>query len=191
MLSISTTNALISMHTTPSKLEMTSKAASLELQAQPIKLNINTDYGFVEIDQKDAFASAGLKTCSQLSKDFAETGMSQALEYIGKVAQDGGELAAIQNHSNVIANQARRDLLSQNEFGFASIPSVGPQFNVRPAGVTFDPDPVNTPDMKNAIKTNYIHGEQQINFEPSKISFYMQQYNSIKITYQSKVNVTL
>jgi len=85
----------------------------------------------LEIDQSEAFASAGYKNMLDLFRESAQYARQHALEYIGKVAEDGDRFAAIELGGNPIAEMAESDAYPEKEFVIDYIPKVGPRFDVK------------------------------------------------------------
>lgn len=184
-LSISQTFARIGIETTPGRMEIQTRAASLDIQHKDIQLNIHTELPKVIIDQHDAFSSAGLKGNMEIVADAAQRGYQQLLDYIGKTAEDGEALAAIENGGNPIADIAFRDSFTEHEFGIDYIPKVGPKIDVT-GSISFNPDHVNGIGMRNGVVINVTPGSVNVNYTPSKLKIFMAQYPSIHISYTGK-----
>jgi hypothetical protein len=182
-LTIQLTDARIGIETTPSRLEMQSQAARLELNRKNIQLNIHTELPRVEIDQSSAFASAGLKNFIEVINEAAQIGYQQVMEYIGKTAEDGDRLAAIELGGNPIADIAERDAFPQREFNGEFSPVSGPQMTAK-GMQSFDPDPLNGSDFRNAIQTTVFPSKLSINYTLGQIRIFPAQYSSIKMKYQ-------
>lgn len=180
-LEIRQTYARIGIETTPAKLEMQSQLARLELHQKHAKVNIHTEPVRVEIDQYEAFASAGLKNNADLIREAAQRGYQQALEYIGKYAEDGDMLAAIERGGNPLADIAERDSHTEHEFGMDTIPKAGPKFNVT-GSVQIQAEP-NWEGIHNGVEGRYIPGQLNCSYTPGMVRIYLQQYPSISLNY--------
>jgi hypothetical protein len=183
-LTIQLTDARIGIETTPSRLEMQSQAARLELNRKNIQLNIHTELPRVEIDQSSAFASAGLKNFIEVTNEAAQRGYQQVMEFIGKTAEDGDRLAAIELGGNPLADIAERDAFPECEFNGEFTPIGTPEMTVK-GTQSFDPDPLNGPDFRNAIQTTFLPSNLSINYAPGQIRIFPAQYSSMKMKYQS------
>lgn len=183
MIAIESENIKLGINTSPSQLHIQTQKARVELEYVRPDINMHTEHVKVEISQVEAFASAGLKTYSMLSREAAHRGMQQCLEYIAKTAQDGDRLAAFELGGNPIADISERDAYPEKEFNIVSMPSTGPEFNVLPGRVTFDPELLTRPGIWNGIKTDVLPGSQNIQFTPSKVRIFIEKYNWIKIDY--------
>ncbi len=180
-LTINQTYAAIGIDTTPSRLDINTEKARLQLHQKFAKVNIHTELPRVEIDQYEAFASAGLKGNSDLTKEAADRGYQQAMEYINKTSQDGYRLSAIEKGGNPIADIAVRDAYPTHEFGLDFIPKVGPKITVK-GKVQFDAEK-NSEGVDNGVSGTFIPGSVNINYTPGQVNVYIKQYNSISINY--------
>lgn len=180
-LEISQTYARIGVDRTPSRLEIQQERARLELHQKQAQINIHTELPKVQIDQYEAFASAGLKNYLDLTKEAAERGYQQVMEFIGTKASDGDMLAAVENKGNPIASIAERDAYPEHEFGLDYIPKVGPKITVT-GSVQLDPEK-NSAGVNNGVEGNYIPPNINFNYTPSQVSIYMKQYASINFRY--------
>lgn len=190
MIAIESENIRIGINTSPSQMQMQTEKAKVELEYVRPDLNMHTEHVKVEISQVEAFASAGLKTYSMLSREAAQRGIQQCLEYIAKTAQDGDRLAAFELGGNPIADISERDAYPEKEFNIVSMPSVGPEFNIIPGTVTFDPEPLTRPGVWNGIMAKVQPGTLNILFTPSQVKIFIERYNWVKINYiaENKLN---
>ncbi len=180
-LSIRTTNIQLDYQRTPASLSIHSNAASLELRQKHAKVNIETELPRVLIDQYESFASAGLKNNYDFIKEAAERGQENAIEVIGKRAQDGKLLAAIENNGNPIAFIAKRDAFPEHEFVLDFIPKARPKIEVT-GEIRIDPER-NSEGVNNGVEGNYIPGSVDIEFTPARININVIRYPSVDIRY--------
>lgn len=181
-LSITRTDAQIGIETTPGKWDMESRRASLELHQKHAKVNMESEKPTVLIDQYEAFASAGLKNNRDLLKELSELAYQQAMEYIGKVAEDGDTLSHIESGGNPIADMAERDSAPVKEFGLGFIPAAGPRFDVT-GSLKIEAEP-NGAGIHNGVEGNYIPAQLNVNYTPAVVKIYMKNYPSVHISYQ-------
>ena len=178
-LSINRTNALLGIERTPSRLEIHTQKAMLEQKRNPARMSIKTERPTVLIDQYEAFASSGLKNNYDREKEIAQRAYQQVLQTISSKAEDGDRLAAIESGGNPIADIAERDAWPEHEFGMDTMPKAGPSFEVT-GSIDID---WNVEETVNAVESNFIPGEININFQPSVVRLYMRQYASLEIRY--------
>jgi hypothetical protein len=180
---ISQTHARIGIETTPSRLEMQTRNTQVSAQHKIAKLNVRTETPQVIIDQHDAFASAGLMTNPGIIEDAAQRGKQQALDYIGKTAEDGDRLAAIEKGGNPIADIAERDAFPEHEFGYDIIPKQRPKIDVK-GNLSFNPEPINDFGMRNGVRFTVIQGGVRFSYTPATIKVYLAQHPSIQMSYE-------
>lgn len=181
---INQTYAAIKVETTPSELNIDSEAARLELKQKQARVNIHTELPRVEIDQYECFATAGLKNVYDMTKEAAQRGISQAMEYIAKMAGDGDAFAAIEQSGNPIADIAVRDSVTEHEFGLDFIPKARPKITVK-GGVQIDPER-NSEGATNGVEGTFRPGYVKIDYTPAKVSIGISRYNSINISVEGK-----
>ena len=83
-LTISRIDTQLEYQRTPSKLDIETRNASLELHQKQAKVNIHTELPKVIIDQYECFASAGLKGNYDFTREAAQRGYQQVLDFIGR-----------------------------------------------------------------------------------------------------------
>jgi hypothetical protein len=180
-LTISQTYAQIGIDRTQGMLEIRTQNARLELHSKQPRINIKTEKPRLEIDQYEAFASSGLKGIFDFAKEGAQRGYQQVMEFIGKTAEDGKVLAAIERGGNPIADIAKRDAYPEHEFGYDYMPKAGPKFTPIAGKLEIEVDAGS--GALNGVEGDFISGDVSFNFTPSKINIYMKQYASIRFQY--------
>ncbi len=186
-LTINQTYARIGIDRTPCRLEIQTRSAKLELRQKQPKVNIHTELPRVEINQYEAFASAGIKSAGALSREAAQLGYQSAMDYIAKKAEDGDMLAKVENGGDPIIDIAVRDAYPEHEFGMVTMPSAGPEITVK-GSVAIEPEITNGGAM-NGVEGEFIPGDISFDFTPAQLKIYMAQYASVNINYQnSKVD---
>jgi len=186
---INQTQAKIGIERIPGRLDMQTQNPRLELHQKHAKVNIKTEPVKIEINQYKAFANAGLKNFQDLTKEAAQLGYQQAMEFIGKTAADGRMLAAIENGGNPLIDIAVRDAFPQKEFRNMHVPKAGPEFSVSGGTVSIEPEP-NGEGIHNGVEGKYTPGDVIYSFTPTQVNIYMKQYNSISFEYRdSKVDI--
>jgi hypothetical protein len=180
-LSINTTSIQLEYVRTPSNLSIQTSAAMLELHQKHAEVNIETELPKVIIDQYECFASAGLKNNYDLISEISQRAKQNALEFIGKTAEDGRILAAIDKGGNPIAAIAKRDAYPEHEFILDFIPKARPKIDVT-GDIKIDPER-NSEGITNGVEGRYIPESIDINYTPGRINFNVLQYPSIEIKY--------
>ena len=180
-LSINTTDIRLEYERIASSLSIETRSAKLELHQKHAKVNIKTEKPRILIDQYECFASAGLKNNYDFIREAAQRGYQNAIEVIGKKAQDGRMLAAIEKGGNPIAVIARRDSFPEHEFGLDFIPKASPKFDVT-GDLQIEPER-NWEGVNNGVEGNYVPGNVNIGYTPGKVSVNVLQYPSVEIKY--------
>lgn len=184
---ITQTYATIGIDRDLSKLQIDAQNARLKLQQNHAKVNIEMELPSVEIDQYEAFASAGLKNYRDLAKETAQKGYRQVMQYIGKVVADGDAMAAIENGGNPIAEIAKRDSYKMREFNIGFIPKARPEITVT-GHVEIDALK-NAEGINNGVDGTFIPAEFNLNYASGNVEIFLSQYASIKFDYiENKIN---
>lgn len=182
-LNITQTFAKIGIETIPSSLEMRTQRAQLQIKQKHAKVNIETEPPILEIDQYEAFASAGFKNNSDLLTSEVERIKQEHLEMIGKIVDDGNTLSAIENGGNPIAEIAQRDSYTTHEFNIGFIPKARPEFNLIEGEVNIEVENGDYEGINNGVEVNYIPAQMNINYTPAQVKIFLSQYASIKFEF--------
>ena len=188
-LSIRTTNIQLGIERIPSRLQMETRIAKLELHQKHAKVNITSEKPKVIIDQYQCFAEAGLKNNGDFIREAAQRGYQQVMDYIGQTAQDGNSLAAIEKGGNPIAAIAARKFSPEKSFGLAFIPQSRPKIDVTGRlDIQWDR---NWEGVNTGVEGKYIPGYAKMDFEPARINIYVKQYPLVEIKYENNVDLSI
>jgi hypothetical protein len=180
-LQIEKTNALIGVKTADPKLGIKTQPAKLEIHQRQAQIKLQNKHSKLLIDQYESFASAGLKNNADITAEAAQKGYQKFIAYVGKTAEDGDMLAAIEDGGNPIAYISKRDSSKTHVFGLDFIPKVGPKFDIK---VTENNNPMlNAAGYHNGVEGQYIPGNIKENFIPGQVDIYLRQNTSIKMKY--------
>lgn len=188
-LSISHTDMQLGIDQIPASLDIRTQNAKLELHQTYAKLDVRTELPRVIIDQYECFADEGLKNNYDLLKDSSQRAYQHIMEYIGKVADDGDRLAAIERGGNPIAEIAKRDAFPEHEFGLDFIPKARPRFDVT-GGIQIEPV-LDSNGATNGVEGEYTPGRLDFNFQPAQLNIYVKQYPSVNIQYEGNTIDTI
>lgn len=132
----------------------------------------------IQIDQTQAFNESGLKNIEAFSAEYVSLAKQKMLESVGRIAEQGNQLAAIENGGNPIADQALYNAFDQfyHEFGMVTMPRSGPD-------ITLIRGQVNTTVTEGQLTGRIVAQKPRIEYQAGKVERYMQQYNSISIKY--------
>ncbi|HHV29567.1 DUF6470 family protein [Acetivibrio mesophilus] len=185
---ISQTYAKIGIDRIYSRLDIESRDAQLNLHQNHAKVNIEAEFPKVQIDQYEAFASAGLKNHLDLRREISQRGHRHALEHIGKVADDGDAMAAIENGGNLIPEIAKRDSYTVREFDIDAIPKASPEVTVT-GELEIDFEKNYWTVIHNGVESTFVPARFNLNYTPENIKIFLSQYASIKFDYvENKIN---
>ena len=177
-LQMRSTMALIGIQTEKATFNQNTTLPKLNMQIVKPKLEMESTQPKVYIDQSEAFADVGLKKPERFMRDNVQEAQRLMLQGIARVANQGNQLADIQNVSDdtVIANQAYENAFGQFEYdwGYTHIPKSGPEFTPVKGEVNFN------------LKRGYVSGQLEkgtvdYDFRRGKVDIYLRQRNSLEI----------
>ncbi len=172
------------------KIGMRSKRAELLIQQPKAKIDIHQEQVKVEIrhkdakvliDQSSAWAAYGKIPPVEESKNVSEQYKQIGIEAIGKIAEDGDQLAAIQNKQDPIPELAKEDLFKLPEINYlGEASSLNVRYDVIPGSL----------DMKwhgGKTQINVSIAKPIITYTHGKLDIYLLQKDYLKISF-SKVD---
>lgn len=170
-------NMYISINTTPGKMEMNSKPAKLYMDIEPSQVKIDFRFVKIEIDQSEAFASAGLKNNEAFRDEWVRWAYQKVLEGIARINNEGDALAAIKNKGNTIAAIAESKTAQTYDWRMDFIPKVGPKFSIVPGTgeVHFQASNSNE-GIHNGVNIEVSNPELNITYIPSTLDINVKYY---------------
>ncbi len=167
--------------TQPARMEVSSRAANLEMQNPPPKFSIETEaakieirqpQGILEIDNTPIRTSIGLKTPTQFVVDQAEQGRQTVMETIARTAQNGDRLARIANGGNPIADiAAEQSLGGPVDITLAPLAPPEIHYTAQKPEITVVPGNVDVQSEPSPVEAQYT---------PGGVDIRMTQYASIR-----------
>jgi hypothetical protein len=180
----------LGINTIPGKMQLSTSQPRLELHREDPQLDIRTQQAVIVIDQYECFATSGLKSSGDLTRDFAQRGCQSALEFTSKTASDGTMLAAIENGGNPIRQIAVRDAYPTHEFGLDYMPKARPKISVS-GGINVNVE-TNSEGAMNGVTGNFTPGDFKLSYTPADVRIFVSRYNSINISNAgSSINVSI
>ncbi|MDD2432477.1 MAG: DUF6470 family protein [Clostridia bacterium] len=175
-LEIRTTWTQLGMRTTPPVLEIRQPRGELELKQQKTELVMEREPIRVSIDQSRCFYECGVKNTVEIVEDAAQLGREIAFEHTGQMAEEGDQLARIENTAKDIIGELalqRMERENDREWNIAFLPQSQPEFEV-------------TGSLKldwHVLKglSQFTPRYPQINYQPGKLKIYIKQYGKIEI----------
>jgi len=120
------TYAQIGLRTIQPVQEIEQIPAEQSIKQIPAKMNIERQPSHLEIDQEQAWNELGFKPISVLSAEMADFSKQEGLEAVAQIAQEGDQLAAIENKTDPFASIASAKANpGPADFNIAFIPSYG------------------------------------------------------------------
>lgn len=173
----------INITTQPIRLDYTINNAQLNLQTTQPKLQIETTSAAVEIRQPQGELtidnypcrySIGIKNIADFAKDNATLGRQTAMDAIARIAQEGDQLARIQNKSNAIADIAANSSVSGVlDITYAHIASPIIHYQANP--VQFNP-------IDGKVDLILNRGTVQGDYQRGNVDIQVSQYPSIEVS---------
>lgn len=169
--------AKIGLNSESARLRLQSRLPKMELKSSQLKVQIDQEAAQVECDASQCRAEAGYLTSSTFSKENAQRGRRDSLEYIGQTAQHGDMLTQVEDYSNgdcnvAYAGQAWED----KEFVFARIPQSPVDIQVTPSSIEFN-------WQLGEVKSNLQRGTIKNSSTLPGLSVYLRQRARIDIDY--------
>lgn len=179
-LEIRTTPFVLGMRSVPGVLEIRQPRGDLKIQQQKIQILIERTPPQVLIDQSRCFAECGIKSPAEVVRDSAELGRERAMEYTGRIAEEGDRLARIEEGAgkgSLIGELAleREELANSGEWNIAFVPQSRPEFEVI-GSLNID-----WRVIKGLVE--YIPRYPQISYQPGQLDIYVRQYGKIEFHY--------
>lgn len=182
---------LLRIQTIPIKIETQTRRASLQHDPTPQPLpranvtrtpgraNIQTTQARVSIDQTEAFANAGLKTASRLTRDFAQAGRAAATEATRNYAQEGNAIvdSIAQGGQPMIDNAVQRATRPIGEGAVEYGMTQGPDIQAEAGSVSFDFQ------MDQLTFDWNVSTKPQLEYVPPSIEYSIKQYPQVVIEY--------
>ncbi|MEX2415531.1 MAG: DUF6470 family protein [Paenibacillaceae bacterium] len=167
--------ARLGMDTTPFKLETEQPHATFELSTKAPTVNIHSQSGDLRIDQSRAWDALAVGSHLNTMNSIFRIVKNIVLNTIGRIAEEGNQLAAIHLNTNAIADIAQNRTVDRIELAFAG-----------PAG----PDNVDIQYTAHAPEFEPVAGEMNLRVDPNqprhqftrgKLDIYMLQYHRVEI----------
>lgn len=179
MFRISTTDALIGINSTPTRISIVQPRADFQISHENSKLEMHTEQVEIRIDQQQCFNESGLKDFKTLNRDHAMEGKQAVLEGIARRAGEGNRMAAIQNGGNAFAEIAYSNSFTNHTFNMVTMPMSRPTIDF--VGGTVD---IRVDEGYVDIKSK--PNKPIIDVEVGDVEIFMRQKPEINIEYTGK-----
>ncbi len=160
---------------TPGKFEIQNPGYTLNMSVTQPQIRVESTLPKVTIDQSQCFAEAGLKGNVDLMAEMVSYSKSAMLSSIGRIVDQGNQLANIPNASGAIADQAYYNAFEQfeKEFAMGTIPRSRPKINVIEGQVDIQV-------TKGQVTNNTVPQKTDIQYRHGAIEVYLKQRPSIE-----------
>ncbi len=179
VLSIATTKASYGIRRVQdSKLEIDSGSPiKSDITATKPMLNMKITKPEIEIDQRECFAEAGLKTPDKFLKDCNAETEKIYRNAIDNIVSQGNELADIHIGENPIPRHAEYNEFDQftKESNMVTMPRSRPKITLKRGDINFNLD-------RGKIINNTVVQQPRISYQMSKIECYMKEYGKVEIS---------
>lgn len=176
-LSMSSQQAQIGIQTQRPQLNHQSSMTTLEIKQEQVLLKMETTLPKVTIDQSQCFSESGLKSIMELIAENASYGVSKMQESVGRIAEQGNQLADIgRTAEGAIQSQGVYNAFDQFavDYNMVTMPKSRPQITLQRGYVNAKPEggTVQITPKPGSLDLKYVEG---------KIEFYLKQKNSLNI----------
>lgn len=175
-LSIRTSPTVLNYHSQPAKIHIENpKGSQLDIKIEQPQLEMQSTQPKVLIDQSQCFAESGLKSIGALISDTASFAYSKGLEAIGKIVDQGNQMADV-HKGDPIPDQAAYNAYDQfvREWNIVTMPRSRPD-------ITVIEGKVNITVKRGQVQNNTRLQLPKITYNPGKLDIYVKQHYSIKI----------
>lgn len=172
------TYAQIGLRITQPVQEIHQEPADLSIKQNPAELSIERTPSRLEIDQEEARSQLGFKPLGVLSAEIADESKQIGFEAIAQIAQEGDQMAAIENKSDAIVEiSAQKGNPPPADFNITFIPSYG---SVK---IHFTPTEVHLNWNQGGTKIDSKINRPIHHYQPGKTEVYLRQKQQLEIDF--------
>ncbi|MDR7235703.1 DUF6470 family protein [Neobacillus drentensis] len=172
------TYAQIGLRTTQPVQEIQQIPAEQSISQIPAVMTIERQSSHLEIDQEQAWSELGFKKTSVLSAEMADFSKQEGLEAVAQIAQEGDQLAAIENKTDPFASIAMEQASpGPADFNIAFIPSYG---SVK---LHYTPTEVHINWKQGGVEIEVTPHKPIHNYTPGKTDVYLRQKEQLQIDF--------
>ncbi|EAX46817.1 conserved hypothetical protein [Thermosinus carboxydivorans Nor1] len=172
-LNIRTQTARLEFASYAAALNLKTTPASLELATEPARVEIRQPKGELYIDQSPCRASRGIYGPSEFARVNAEQGRRTALETVGRIAEEGDRMAAIESGEDAIVNMAI-------ESNYPPPPDITWAW-VDPPIIRYTARPAEIDVQRGRVNAEFVPGKVEGEYTPGKVDVRIARYPSIKM----------
>lgn len=168
----------IGINRTPGRFEMQSPGYTLDMSITQAKLEMKSTPPKITIDQSQCFSEAGLKGNAELSAENASYSRSEMLKSIGRIADQGNQLANIPDAVNAIPDQGYYNAFEQfdKEFNMDTIPKSRPKIDVIEGTLDIQV-------IEGTVSNNSIPQKTSLQYQRGAVEVYLKQRPSLDVRF--------
>lgn len=173
-LDITTQPTLLSYNTRNAQLNQRTIRPVVQMETTPPVVETRQPQGELTIDMTPCRYSIGLKNNTDFVRDNAALGRQTVMDAIARIAQEGDQMARIENKTNALADIAANAMISEApDITWAHIAS--PEISYQANSVQFNP-------MVGTLNYTVQPGKIEGDYQPASLDIQVTQYPSIKIS---------
>ncbi len=165
----------IGVNRTPARLEAQNPGYTLDMSVTQAKINIESTLPQITIDQSQCFSEAGLKGIADLAAEMVSLSKGAMLSSIGRIVDQGNQMANLPNATDAIADQGYYNAFEQfdKEFNMGTIPTSRPKIDVIEGTI----------DIKvteGRVTNNTVSQPVRLRYTKGAVEIYLKQRSSIE-----------
>ncbi|SES84312.1 hypothetical protein SAMN05660297_00691 [Natronincola peptidivorans] len=178
-LRITAQNAEIGIQQSMGQMMISNNSQTLQTNIRDPKISMQQDNPVLLIDQSQCFSEAGLKSSREISRIYAHKGKQAALQSAYSTANEGRQMANIQNGFILNRLAKSKSEPKERQFNFDMIPKSRPEIQVRRGETRFS-------FQKGEVQVNAPYTPPSIDYNRGNTNIYLKQKNYINIDYIGK-----
>ena len=172
VLNIRQQNAKISLDIKPPQIQLDTEPAELDIQTEAAKVDIQSPEGILKIDWTAFRASYGLKTRTQMMREYAEKGKQAIADFTVKTVEDGNRLGNFAKSGATISQLAAQSPIEpQKDVTWNWLP---------PPDIEYTAQPVEYDVIPGRLSFNPQRGDLDNQLDWGKVNVGIAQYQNIK-----------
>lgn len=173
LLKMSSQAARIGLNISKPSMSLTSTQAQITMETAPSRLEITSTSPRIQIDQSQCFADEDHRNITDFMQYWSDYSRSQLAQGIDRIVSNGNNLAAIQTDFSIpeMAAQASEE---QADFEIVAVPSELPRISVDMQPVSYQFTPT---ELRMDVKPGQVNNQ----FQWGKVDTYVAQPNSLDI----------
>ncbi len=165
----------LGINRTPGRFEMQSPGYTLNMSVTQAQVTVESTLPKITIDQSQCFSEAGRKGNAELTAEMVSYARNAMLSSVGRIAEQGNQLANIPNASGAIADQAYYNAYEQfdKEFNLGTIPKSQPRIDVIEGKLDIKV-------IEGQVTNNSVPQKLSLQYQKGAVEIYLKQRPSIE-----------